>query len=112
MSNNIKDSIWLIGPGNIGRDYIKVLKKFDLDITVIGRSKKNDFPLPVYEKGIESYFKFKLPNVPKYAIVAVNESQLYKTTKILLEKNVKISYKKDDYLKLDRLLKISLPFNY
>lgn len=89
MSNNIKDSIWLIGPGNIGRDYIKVLKKFDLDITVIGRSKKNDFPLPVYEKGIESYFKFKLPNVPKYAIVAVNESQLYKTTKILLEKNVK-----------------------
>jgi len=89
LSNNIKDSIWLIGPGNIGRDYIKVLKKFDLDITVIGRSKKNDFPLPVYEKGIESYFKFKLPNVPKYAIVAVNESQLYKTTKILLEKNVK-----------------------
>ena len=32
--------------------------------------------------------------------------------KFLLEKNVKISYKKDDYLKLDRLLKISLPFNY
>ena len=32
--------------------------------------------------------------------------------KFLLEKNVKISYKKDDYLKLDRLLKISFPFNY
>ena len=88
MSNNVKKSVWLIGPGNIGRDYVKVLKEFDLDITVIGRSKKDDFPLPVYEKGIESYFKFKLPNVPKYAIVAVNESQLYKTTKILLEKNV------------------------
>ena len=30
--------------------------------------------------------------------------------KFLLEKNVKISYKKDDYLKLDRLIKISFPF--
>jgi len=32
--------------------------------------------------------------------------------KFLLEKNVKISYKKDDYLKLDRLIKISFPFTY
>ena len=30
--------------------------------------------------------------------------------KFLLEKNVKISYKKVDYLKLDRLIKISFPF--
>ena len=52
MSNNIKESIWLIGPGNIGKDYVKVLKEFDLDITVIGRSKKEDFPLPVYDKEI------------------------------------------------------------
>ena len=89
MSNNIKDSIWLIGPGNIGRDYIKVLKEFDLDITVIGRSKKEDFPLTVYDKGIESYLKFRLPNIPKHSIVAVNESELYNTTKILLEIGVK-----------------------
>ena len=32
--------------------------------------------------------------------------------KFLLEKNVKISYKKDDYLKLDRLIKLSFPFTY
>lgn len=32
--------------------------------------------------------------------------------KFLLEKNVKISYKKEDYLKLDRLIKISFPFTY
>ena len=89
MSNNIKDSIWLIGPGNIGRDYIKVLNEFDLDITVIGRSKKDNFPLPVYDKGIESYCKFRLPDIPKYAIVAVNESELYSTTKILLGKGIK-----------------------
>ena len=31
MSNNIKDSIWLIGPGNIGRDYVKVLNNFNLN---------------------------------------------------------------------------------
>ena len=89
MSNNIKESIWLIGPGNIGKDYVKVLKEFDLDITVIGRSKKDDFPLPVYDKGIESYLKFRLPDIPKYSIVAVNESELYNTTKILLEIGVK-----------------------
>ena len=89
MSNNIENHIWLIGPGNIGRDYVKVLKEFNLDITVIGRSKKDDFPLPVYDKGIESYLKFRLPDIPKYSIVAVNESELYNTTKILLEIGVK-----------------------
>ena len=81
MSNNIKESIWLIGPGNIGRDYVKVLEEFDLDVTVIGRSKKDNFPLPVYDKGVESYLKFRLPDIPKYSIVAVNESELYNTTK-------------------------------
>lgn len=89
MSNNIKESIWLIGPGNIGRDYVKVLEEFDLDVTVIGRSKKDNFPLPVYDKGVESYLKFRLPDIPKYSIVAVNESELYNTTKILLEIGVK-----------------------
>ena len=79
----------MIGPGNIGRDYVKVLKEFDLDITVIGRSKKDNFPLPVYDKGVESYLKFRLPNIPKYSIVAVNESELYNTTKILLEIGIK-----------------------
>jgi len=89
MSNHIKESVWLIGPGNIGKDYVKVLKEFDLDITVIGRSKKDDFPLPVYDEGVESYLKFRLPDIPKYSIVAVNESELYNTTKILLEIGVK-----------------------
>ena len=31
MSNNLKDKVLLIGPGNIGLDYIKVLKTFDVD---------------------------------------------------------------------------------
>ena len=90
MSNNIKDSIWLIGPGNIGRDYVKVLNNFNLNITVIGRSEKNNFPLPVYGGGVESYLKSTINNdIPKYAIVAVNESELYPTTKILLENGIK-----------------------
>ena len=90
MSNNIENHIWLIGPGNIGRDYVKVLKEFNLDITVIGRSKKEDFPLPVYDKGLESFLSSKSQgNIAKYAIVAVNESELYSTTKTLINEGVK-----------------------
>ena len=37
MSNNVKKSVWLIGPGNIGRDYVKVLKEFDLDMKLLPR---------------------------------------------------------------------------
>jgi predicted dehydrogenase len=89
MSNNIENHIWLIGPGNIGRDYVKVLKEFDLDITVIGRSKKDDFPLFVYDRGLESFLSLKdRGDVAKYAIVAVNESELYSTTKTLLNEGV------------------------
>jgi predicted dehydrogenase len=88
LSNNIKNSIWLIGPGNIGKDYVKVLKQFNLDVTVIGRSEKKSFPLNVFGGGLESYIN-KSSDIPKYAIVAVNESELYSVTKILLENNVK-----------------------
>ena len=70
-------------------DYVKVLEQFDLDITVIGRSKKEDFPLPVYDKGLKSYLKHRLLDIPKYSIVAVNELELYNTTKLLLEIGVK-----------------------
>ena len=91
MSNNIKDSVWLIGPGNIGRDYVKVLEEFNLDITVIGRSKKENFPLPVYDKGLDLFLSSKIleDEIARYAIVAVNESELYSTTRTLLNEGVK-----------------------
>lgn len=84
-------NIWLIGPGNIGLDYVKVLQSI-LDVsdslTVIGRSPKPNFPVPVYSKGLKSYIN-KSPNIPEHAIVAVNEHQLYNTTKQLIEYGVK-----------------------
>ena len=83
-------NIWLIGPGNIGLDYVKVLQSMSIDhiLTVIGRSNKPDFPIPVYSKGLKSYID-KNPNIPEYAIVAVNENQLYSTTKQLIQFGVK-----------------------
>lgn len=106
MSNNLKDKVLLIGPGNIGLDYIKILKTLNVDIDVVGRSKKSSREFStkarwfVHSGGIESYIN-KNNKPPKYAIVAVNENQLsdvtlslinYGVKNILLEKPGAINY--------------------
>ena len=66
--------VWLIGPGNIGLHYVKVLQAMDVNLTVIGRSAKKDWPVPVYEHGLDNYIlQFPDSNV-EYAIVAVDEA--------------------------------------
>ena len=61
LSNNVKDKVLLVGPGNIGLDYIKILKTFDIDIDVVGRSKKSSDSFShkarwfVHSGGVKSY---------------------------------------------------------
>jgi predicted dehydrogenase len=78
------EKIWLVGPGNIGLDYVKVLNHFGLNYDVIGRSPKPKFPAKVYPHGIEEYIEINSDNIAKYAIVAVDESQLFKVTRQLI----------------------------
>jgi len=81
--------VWLIGPGNIGRHYLKVLQALDVNLTVIGRSAKKDWPVPVYEHGLDNYILQVPDSNVEYAIVAVDESQLYSITKKLIDKGIK-----------------------
>jgi len=47
----VSKEVWLIGPGNIGEDYARVLLAQNIDFKAIGRSEKPDFPVPVYATG-------------------------------------------------------------
>ena len=86
---SIKDELWLIGPGNIGYDYAKVLISQKINFRVIGRSSKSEWLVPVYEFGLTNFIKENKNNIPKYAIVAVDESELFNITKELIEFGVK-----------------------
>ena len=85
----MKKDIWLIGPGNIGLDYAKVLIAQGVDFKVIGRSPAKDWPVPVFSGGVESFVELNSANMPYGAIVAVDESQLYPVTKFLIISGVK-----------------------
>ena len=85
----MKKSVWLVGPGSIGLEYVKVLQSLDVDVTAIGRSPKEDWPIPVYDKGLDAYIDSVESHIPEYAIVAVDESQLYSVAKKLITKGVK-----------------------
>jgi len=86
---NKEDELWLIGPGNIGYDYAKVLISQKINFKVIGRSHKADWIAPVYEFGLTNFIKENKNNVPKYAIVAVDESQLFSITEELINFGVR-----------------------
>jgi len=81
------DKLLLIGPGNIGLDYVKVLQSLSVDFDVVGRSSKNDWIVPVYDGGVEKYLKESTKKID-YAIVATNENQLYEVTLKLISYGV------------------------
>ena len=83
-----KKNIWLIGPGDIGKDYLKVLQSFDIELSVIGRSAKPNWPIPVYEHGIDEFIKSN-NIIPEYAIIATDESELYQIALKLITHKVK-----------------------
>ena len=85
----VKKEVWLIGPGNIGRDYAKVLLAQNIDFKTIGRSQKPDFPVPVYAGGLTKFIDEREVSAPDYAIVAVDESQLFNITMELMDFGVK-----------------------
>tara|TARA_A100001515_G_scaffold81178_2_gene64367 strand:- start:24691 stop:25626 length:936 start_codon:yes stop_codon:yes gene_type:complete len=81
--------VWLVGPGNIGLDYYKVLHHLGVDYNVVGRSAKPSFPTKVYPHGLTKFVESNATNVADYAIVAVDESQLYSVTDELIDAGVK-----------------------
>jgi len=93
LSNNL-NKVLLIGPGNIGLDYFKVLENFNFEVDVIGRSKKSSDNFSrkaecfVHSGGLDSYVNNN-EQPPKYAIVAVNENQLCEVTLSLMDYGVK-----------------------
>ena len=112
--------VWLIGPGNIGIDYAKVLKEFDLRLVVIGRGKtsakqfEEATNLSVVTGGVGAYLKTK-PDIPACAIVAVQEHRLssvatqlmqFGIRQILLEKPGALSCRK-----LQELIELKKQYN-
>ncbi len=92
MSDHLR--VLLVGAGNMGREYAKVLNNLDVDLTVVGRDEKrcsvfkNKFNVDVASGGIQKYFD-KDNLIFDKAIVAVNIDQLYLTVKILIKNGIK-----------------------
>jgi predicted dehydrogenase len=90
----MRKNCWLIGAGYMAEEYIKVLKEFSVNLTVIGRGVdraedlKKRFELNVFSGGI-SYFLDTNPHLPEYAIIAVSCEELYLVTKLLINVGVK-----------------------
>ena len=80
--------VWIVGAGNIGLEYSKVLNNLKVDYEVIGRGKESakffhdQTGLAVKTGGIKK--NLNLYPAPKYAIVCVGISELYKVTKELI----------------------------
>lgn len=90
----MKNKLLLIGAGNMGREYSKVLKDMDVTFEVVGRGEATaaEFEkatgLKPFVGGVGKYIK-ETADLPEYAIVAVDVALLYSTTLMLLEKGVK-----------------------
>ena len=86
--------VLLIGTGYMGIEYTKVLKDLNIEFIVVGNSvdsciefEKNT-GIKAKDGGIEKFIKNnKIDDY--YVINAVNAEKLYKTTKLILENNVK-----------------------
>lgn len=88
------NSVLLVGTGNMGKEYCKVLKDMPVTFDVIGRGQNNADLF--YEKtgvkaltgGVEANFDH-LQGVPTHAIVAVGDYELCSVAKYLLSRGVK-----------------------
>ena len=86
--------IWLIGTGEMGIEYAKVLLELNIEFTPIGRSETscNNFlektGLQPYVGGLKFYLESN-PVLPNAVIVAVGIESLSSTTEVLLQYGVK-----------------------
>jgi predicted dehydrogenase len=106
--------IWLIGLGNMGIEYAKVLNALNIEYLAIGRSEKtaNHFESSVHHRaitgGISDFLK-TTPAIPDKVIIAVNIVDLYSTTESLLLYGVKnILLEKPGGTTVDELNKLFL----
>ena len=109
--------IWIIGCGNMGISYAKVLKELKEDFIVIGRGEKSATSFEdqvgdkVFTGGLNS-FLISYPKMPKNVIVAVNIEELFNTTVCLIRYGVKkILLEKPgglDFKEITELNKISI----
>ena len=94
MSNNLNQSIWLIGVGPIAIDYLKVLNDLKVKYEVIGRGEKSSKSF-TERTGIQPivggliHFLSSNPNICSHAIVSVGIEELANVTIQLLEYGVK-----------------------
>src|SRR3989344_1308477 len=84
-----KKTLLLVGTGNMGREYAKVLKATEVDFVVIGRSQgsvnsfKNELNIDAASGGITKWLRNN--QTPKWAIVAVTGDQLGKVSRELIK---------------------------
>ena len=107
------NNIWLIGVGDISKDYVSVLNDLNVDYRVIGRSEVNSLKFEretrvnVISGGIERHLD---NNVSKcsHAIVAVGIENLFDVTKLLIENKVKnILVEKPGALSVQELVELN-----
>ncbi|NCI49048.1 Gfo/Idh/MocA family oxidoreductase [Sediminibacterium roseum] len=73
---------WLLGAGNMAKEYVKVLQELQVKTLVIGRSKKSvddllaEFTLDAVYGGLVSHKNLLEYPLPEFAIIAVSNEQL------------------------------------
>jgi hypothetical protein len=114
MSKSIKKIIWIIGAGDIGKEYANILNELNYNFKVIGRGKKSSQAfksktnIDVLSGGLVKVIQ-NTKNLPTEAIVAVGINELYATTVTLLNNGFKkILVEKPGSLKIDEIKKLNI----
>ena len=114
MSKSIKKIIWIIGAGDIGKEYANILNELNYNFKVIGRGKKSSQAfksktnIDVLSGGLVKVIQ-NTKNLPTEAIVAVGINELYATTVTLLNNGFKkILVEKPGSLKIDEIEKLNI----
>lgn len=90
----MESKILLVGPGNMGREYMKVLQHMNIEPIVIGRGEesalrfRNVYGVKVMTGDFSENLK-NLKEIPQYAINSSSIEALVDTTTLLLETGVK-----------------------
>ncbi|GAB4284908.1 MAG: hypothetical protein Kow0068_10130 [Marinilabiliales bacterium] len=90
----MKKTVWLIGAGNMAKEYVKVLKDIYCDFIVIGRSEENaikfkeETGVPVIAGGLNKFIQSQ-PDKCTHAIVALGVEALADTTLQILNYGIK-----------------------
>ena len=94
MYKNVEIKTWLIGTGNMGKEYAKVLSALQEDYIAVGRGEESAASFeamtghPAVRGGLADFLQTR-PAVPDRAIVAVNIEQLAAAALQLLDYGVK-----------------------